>query len=390
MKDSRTPLALLAPVLMGYFVMAFSDMVAPLSGYLAAEYGAEQQTAVSFLPSMVFLWFLLFSVPTASLMSRYGRQRVALVGFMATSVGLLIPYLAGEGCSLGWYFLGFGLMGLGNMILQVTVNPMLASIAPKEKMSGYLTLGQIFRNSALMLFAPVALLLASCVGGWRPLLLFYGCIALGSAVWMWRAKIPELRERVHAISILDAVRLLRKRAVLVGTVGVGLFLMVDVACGFLSARLIDDPSSLLTTTGYYACRIVGSIVGVVVLMRCSDRRYLAANLLLALVCVLMLIVAEQVWLIYLLFALIGFAFATIFATFYSAAMRAAGDCEDEAAGLLVMAISAGALSGPICGRIIAITGDPHQALGFVALCLLLMLGACWRLRRLSGNGNDRN
>lgn len=381
MKRTRPSIALLAPVLLGYFVMAFCDMVPMLSGYLAGAYGEEQQTAISFLPTMVFLWFLLFSVPAASLMSRCGRKKMALAGYLMSSLGLLIPYLAGEGCSLGWYFVGFGMLGLGNMALQVPLNPMLASLAPTGEMSGYMTLGQIFRNAALMLFAPFLLGLTALFDSWRLLLPIYALVTLLAAVWLWRVKMPETRERVHRISIPDAVKLLGNRAVRLGVLGLGLFLMADVACGFLAARLVEDPSSLLTTTGYYAFRIAGSILGVWLLMRCSDLKYLRLNLLLALACVVALMAVEPSWLIYLLFGLIGFAFATTFATFYSAALRAAGDREDEAAGLLVMAISAGALSTPICGRIIAWTGDPHRALYFVVLCLLLMLWAASRIAK---------
>jgi len=75
--------------------------------------------------------------------------------FLPKSEGLLVPYAAGEGCALGWYFAGFGLLGIGNTAIQVAVNPLLATIVPAERMTSYLTVGQIFRNTSLLLLAPI-------------------------------------------------------------------------------------------------------------------------------------------------------------------------------------------------------------------------------------------
>ena len=140
---------------MGFFIMGFCDIVAPITGRIAAEFPAGRQAAVSFLPTMVFLWFLLLSTPVAGLMNRIGRKATALLGYALTAVGLLVPWLAGEGCALGWYFVGFGLLGIGNTVVQVAVNPLLATIVPEERMTSYLTIGQIFRNTSLLLLAPI-------------------------------------------------------------------------------------------------------------------------------------------------------------------------------------------------------------------------------------------
>ena len=131
---------LLLPVLMGFFIMGFCDMVAPVTRLIGDEFPAAQQSAVNFLPTMVFLWFLLLSTPTAGLMNRIGRKATAMVGYGFTVVGLMIPYLAGEGSGLAWYFVGFGLLGIGNTAIQVAINPLLATIVPGERMTSYLSL----------------------------------------------------------------------------------------------------------------------------------------------------------------------------------------------------------------------------------------------------------
>ena len=103
---------LLGPVLAGFFIMGFCDLVAPITGRIGDEFPVGQQGAVSFLPTMVFLWFLVLSTPVAALMNRWGRKATALVGYGFTIAGMLVPYAAGAGCSLVWYFVGFGLLRL--------------------------------------------------------------------------------------------------------------------------------------------------------------------------------------------------------------------------------------------------------------------------------------
>ena len=53
-------------------------------------------------------------------------------------------------------------------------------------------------------------------------------------------------------------------------------------------------------------------------------------------------------------------------------MKGSGSHEDEVAGLLVMAISAGALSGPICNAMIGFAGSANVAGSFVGCCLVGM------------------
>ena len=170
MRVDKVDKRVLGPVLMGFFIMGFCDIVAPISGRIATEFPASQQAAVSFLPTMVFLWFLVLSTPLAALMNRIGRKAMSMIGYAFTIAGLLVPFLAGEGCALGWYFAGFGLLGIGNTALQVAVNPLLATIVPGERMTSYLTVGQIFRNTSLLLLAPIVTALVALTGSWRLLL----------------------------------------------------------------------------------------------------------------------------------------------------------------------------------------------------------------------------
>ncbi len=380
MNDEKVSKRLLAPVLAGFFIMGFCDIVAPISGRIAAGFPAARQEAVSFLPTMVFLWFLVLSAPVAALMNRIGRKATALLGYAFTCVGLLVPFFAGEGCALGWYFAGFGLLGIGNTIVQVAVNPLLATIVPGGRMTSYLTVGQIFRNTSLLLLAPIVTALVAATGSWRWLLPIYAVLTVVGGVWLQLTAVPEPQSRTRAAGLADCFRLLRNPAGVLATLGVAWFIAADGGIGFLSVRLIGNPSSILTTTGFYACRIVGTLVGAWVLLRYSDVKYLRWNMAGALALVVLLLFVRNETAIYAAVGLLGFAMACVFATFYAVATKAEPDHANGVAGLMIMAISAGALSGPVCGALVRFSGNPHMGMLFVAACIAYMLWAAFRLR----------
>lgn len=372
---------LLGPVLAGFFIMGFCDLVAPITGRIAADFPPEMQGVVSFLPTMVFLWFLVLSTPVAAWMNRWGRKATALVGYGFTCVGMMIPWAAGADCRLVWYFVGFGLLGVGNTFVQVAVNPLLATIVPGERMTSFLTVGQIFRNTSLLLLAPLVTGLVAWSGSWRLLLPIYAGLTVLGGVWLQLTSIPEPPRREHTAGLAECFRLLKNRRVLLSTLGVACFIAGDVAIGYLSVRLIDNPSSILTTTGFYACRIVGTLVGAWVLVRFSDVKYLAWNMAIGLVLAVALIFVRNEAAIYAAIGLLGFAMACVFATFYAVATKTVPERANEVAGLMILAIAAGAVSGPVCGAVIRATGSAHAGMLFVAACLAYMLWAAFRLKR---------
>gem|GEM_PF-37727 len=316
----------------------------------------------------------------AALVTRWGRKATALLGYGFTVAGLMTPYAAGADCALGWYFAGFGLLGIGNTAIQVAVNPLLATIVPGERMTSYLTVGQIFRNTSLLLLAPIVTGLVAATGSWRLLLPIYAGLTVVGGLWLQLTPVPEPAQRERSAGLADCFRLLKNRAVLLSTLGVACFIAADVGIGFLSVRLIDNPSSILTTTGFYACRIVGTLIGAWVLVKVSDVKYLTWNMTGALaLCAALLFVRNEAA-IYAAVGVLGFAMACVFATFYAVATKAVPENANEVAGLMIMAISAGAVSGPVCGAIVRAWGNPHLGMLFVAACVAYMLWASIQLK----------
>ena len=88
-------------VMLTFFTMGFVDLVGAASNRVQADLAlTEAQTY--FIPSLVFFWFLIFSVPTSALMNKIGRKNTVLVSLGVTLLSLLLP-IFGNG-----YYLTFG------------------------------------------------------------------------------------------------------------------------------------------------------------------------------------------------------------------------------------------------------------------------------------------
>ena len=80
------------PVLFGFFVMGFCDVVGISTSYVKADFGLSE-TLAGFIPSMVFIWFLLLSIPSAVAMNRIGRKKMVQLSNAITIVGMLLPFV---------------------------------------------------------------------------------------------------------------------------------------------------------------------------------------------------------------------------------------------------------------------------------------------------------
>ena len=80
----------LLPVMLCFFAMGFVDLVGIASNYVKADLGLSDASANIF-PSLVFFWFLIFSVPTGMLMNKIGRKNTVILSLIVTVVSLLLP-----------------------------------------------------------------------------------------------------------------------------------------------------------------------------------------------------------------------------------------------------------------------------------------------------------
>lgn len=76
------------PIMLVFFTMGFVDLVGIATNHVKEDFTLSDTVANTFSVT-VFLWFLIFSVPTSMLMNKIGRKKTVLLSMILTLVGLI-------------------------------------------------------------------------------------------------------------------------------------------------------------------------------------------------------------------------------------------------------------------------------------------------------------
>jgi fucose permease len=355
--------------------MGFCDIVGISSDYARDAFGWSN-TMAGFIPSMVFVWFLVFSIPVGIQMNKWGRKNTVMLSVVVTLVGMVIPLLKS-----GWACLvGYALLGIGNAILQVSLNPLLNNVVTDQKLlTSSLTAGQVvkavssFCGPFIMLFA-VNVLGGGDSGNWYLAFPVLGAITLISGLWLYFTPIPR-EERVESdVTFGKVVGLLSDKTILFLFFGIFFVVGIDVATNFISSKVMTLRYSWSVADAgiapqvYFICRTVGAFLGVFFMTKVSEMTYFRVNILLAVVAVLCLAFVDSVTVSLVCIGGIGFFCSCIFPIIYSLAIQHMPDKANLISGLMITAVAGGGAVTPLIGWATDLAGIT------AGVCVLLVCG----------------
>ena len=186
----KKSLALL-PILAGFFVMGFSDIIGTVMNQVKEECSLSDVTA-GFLPSMIFIWFFLISIPTGVLCGKIGRKNTVLVSLGVTVLAMLLP-LAANAERFWIYFISFALLGIGNTIIQAALPALMSNVVAPDQLTSRISLGQFVKAICAALTPVFVYLTATALGNWKLLFPLYGALTVVAALWLWFTSIPDER-----------------------------------------------------------------------------------------------------------------------------------------------------------------------------------------------------
>ncbi|MCD8263594.1 MAG: MFS transporter [Tannerellaceae bacterium] len=160
--------------------MGFVDVVGIATSYVKQDFGLNDKLA-NLLPMLVFLWFAICSLPTGILMGKIGRKRTVLLSAGITTLAMLISLFR---YSFPAVLTAFALLGIGNTILQVSLNPLLTDIVAEKKVTSMLTLGQFIKAISSFLGPILAGVATGTWGNWRLVFPVYAAATLLSFLWL--------------------------------------------------------------------------------------------------------------------------------------------------------------------------------------------------------------
>ena len=353
MNSNKNLYAKLIPVMLCFFAMGFVDLVGIASNYVKADLDLTDSQANIF-PSLVFFWFLIFSVPTGILMNKIGRKKTVLLSLIVTFASLLLP-IFGDGYTL--MLISFSLLGIGNALMQTSLNPLLSNIIAGEKLASTLTFGQFVKAIASFLAPYIAMwgamqAIPTFGLGWRVLFSVYMVIAVFAIVLLGLTPIEEEKPD-KASGFKACFSLLGKPFILLSFIGIMCHVGIDVGTNTTAPKILMERLDMtlaeagFATSLYFIFRTVGCFLGAFILQKASAKSFFALSVVFMLLAMVGLFIFHSETIIYICIAMIGFGNSNVFSIIFSQALFAMPEKKNEVSGLMIMGLFGGRMSNVV-------------------------------------------
>ena len=352
----------LIPVMLCFFCMGFVDLVGIASNYVKEDLQLSDSVA-NVLPSLVFFWFLIFSVPTGILMNKIGRKKTVLLSLIITVVSLFIPLL---GYSFGIMLVAFSLLGIGNALMQTSINPLAMLIIGDKNLASTLTFGQFVKAIASFLVPYFAMwgatqVMPSFGYDWRVLFLVYLIVGLLASALLWLTPIHEDmagkndQKKSVGRQFVDCLQLLKKPIVLLSFLAIMCHVGIDVGTNTTAPKLLMERVSMslndaaFATSLYFIFRTIGSLTGSFFLRIMKTRWFFIISVVLMALAMAGMACGTEKWMLYASIALVGYGNSNIFSMAFSEALLSVPEKQNEVSGLLIMGLFGGTIFPLVMG-----------------------------------------
>ena len=359
----------LIPLMLCFFAMGFVDLVGIASNYVKEDLQLTDSVANIF-PSLVFFWFLIFSVPTGILMNKIGRKKTVLLSLIVTLVSLALPIL---GENFGIMLISFSLLGIGNALMQTSLNPLISTVIKGGHLASTLTFGQFVKAIASFLAPYLAMcgamsILPSLGLGWRTLFVIY--LVMGIFATLLLAGTPIEEEPVgQASSVSSCLRLLGKPVVLLSFIGIMCHVGIDVGTNTTAPKILMERlgyslnEAAFATSLYFIFRTLGCLTGSLFLRLLRTRTFFIISVVMMALSMTGLLFGHSQTVLYASIALVGYGNSNVFSMIFSQALTDMPEQKNEVSGLMIM----GLFGGTVFPLLMGFASDAVGQMGAVAV-----------------------
>lgn len=373
--DKNKRLIILMPVMFTFFAMGFVDLVGIATNYIKSDFELSD-TMSNLMTVMVFFWFLIFSVPTGMLMNRIGRRNTVLLSLIITFISLLIPMIVYSFTSM---LIAFSLLGIGNTLMQVSLNPLVSNIITGDKLASSLTFGQFIKAIASFVAPIIAGWAMIKFGNWRLLFLFFAFIAIIATVWMFFTHIKETPIKNKQSTFSECFALLGNKTILLLFLGIMAHVGIDVGINTTAPKLLIERLGIAlseagyATSIYFLFRTIGCLSGSIILAKYSTKKFFWISILMMIIAVVGLYFSFSLITLYVCVALIGYGNSNIFPIMFSQALQHLPQRNNEISGLMIMGLIGGAIFPLLMGVFSDILGSQMGAVVILTLLVAYLL-----------------
>jgi fucose permease len=345
MAHSEKKIKFLIPIMLAFFVMGFVDMVGTATNYVKADFNLSD-TMANFLPSMVFFWFLLFSVPTSLLQNRIGKRKTVLLSLLVTLLALTLPMFF---YSYSIMLVSFSLLGIGNTLMQVSLNPLISCIVTNDRLASTLTFGQFVKAIASFIAPILASWAAVKFNDWMLLFPIFIAVTIIASFFMGITKIKEDDITNKSTSFWGCLSLLKNKVVLLFFLGIVCHVGIDVGTNTAAPKIIMErlaiplDQAMIATSVYFFFRTIGCLTGSFFLAHLPIKKFFAISVLTLSLGIAGLFIMNNLLGLYIAIGLVGFGNSNVFSMVFSSALLSFPDKKNEMSGLMIMGLIGGTI-----------------------------------------------
>ena len=363
---NKTNKLAIIPVMLCFFTMGFVDLVGTASNYVKADLHLND-TQSNLFPSLVFFWFLIFSVPTGMLMNKIGRKKTVLLSIIITVLSLLLP-LFGESYLL--MLLAFSLLGIGNALMQTSLNPLVSTVIKGGNLASTLTFGQFIKAIASFMVPYLAIWGASAsipsFGlGWRVLFPIYMIIGIIATLLLWTTPIEEeaviVENELPTNNIADeyiaCFKLLGIPIVLLSFIGIMCHVGIDVGVNTTAPKICQERLGMtlneaaVATSLYFLFRTIGCLTGSFFLRVMKTQTFFIISVTMMALSMIGLYFGTSKLVLYTAIALVGYGNSNVFSIVFAQALQCVPTKKNEVSGLMIMGLFGGTVFPLLMGYV---------------------------------------
>lgn len=375
MNNSNNSKLTLIPVMITFFTMGFVDLVGAVSNNMQEDFGLSD-SAANFFPSLVFFWFLIFSVPTGMLMNKIGRKKTVLISIIITTLAVFMPlfdsFMPTKESQLWLMYVSFSLLGIGNAVMQTSINPLVTMIV-KGHLASTLTFGQFVKAIASFI-APLiaawgATTTAPLLGlSWRILFLLFFLVGMIATLSLAFTHIEEEPGDEKASGFVDCLKMLGSPLILLSFIGIMCHVGIDVGTNAVAPKILlerlGEPGDSLSkfeyaTSLYFAFRTLGCFTGSIIMRKLNIRTFFAIIVVMMGLSMIGVVFGTEQWELWAAIALVGYGNSNVFSIVFSQAMLSEPEKKNEVSGLMIM----GLFGGTVFPLLMGFASDAAKAAG---------------------------
>jgi fucose permease len=260
--------------------------------------------------------------------------------------------------------------------MQVSLNPLVATVIGEKNLESSLTFGQFVKAIASFVAPIIAAACAAKFGSWSIIFPVFAVVSLLSALWLGFTPIQEKITQTTQPSFIESISLLKNPAILLAFLGIMCHVGLDVGTNVTAPKiLIERASMTLETAGYvtsiyFLFRTIGSFTGSFIMTKISSNKFFIFSVLLMLLGMGCLLFASNVTLVYVCVAMIGYGNSNIFPVIFARALQNMPEHQNSVSGLMIM----GLFGGTVFPLVMGVASD---AFGQIAAVAVMLVGAIY-------------